>query len=75
MSLYSIDLWPLGSSAKYHTAHKETSWEKTRIGLSDGENGSVKLKLEDIRNDAGKVRPYDTVWDMYYDEFDDAQEV
>ena len=27
---------------------------------------------DDIRADAKKVRPYDYVWDMYYDEFEDA---
>ena len=32
---------------------------------------SHKVKLEDIREDAKKVRPYDYVWDMYYDEFED----
>ncbi|WP_251318631.1 Panacea domain-containing protein [Flintibacter muris] len=55
-------------------SHQETSWRNARIGLRAGENGSRKIKLEDIREDAKKVRPYDHVWDMYYDEFDDAQE-
>lgn len=44
-------------------------WRNARAGLSDGENGNRKLKLEDICEDAKKVRPYDHVWDMYYDEF------
>ena len=52
-------------------SHKESSWKNARIGLQEGENGNRKLKLEDIREDAKKVRPYDHVWDMYYDEFDD----
>lgn len=52
-------------------SHKECSWKNARIGLHEGENGSQKLKLEDIREDAKKVRPYDHVWDMYYDEFED----
>ena len=30
--------------------------------------------LSDIQEDAKKVRPYDHVWDMYYDEFEDAEE-
>lgn len=30
--------------------------------------------LEDIRKDAEKVRPYDSVWDMYYDEFDELED-
>ena len=54
-------------------SHKEKSWKNARIGLKDGENGSIKLSLDDIREDAGKVRPYDHVWDMYYDEFEDAE--
>ena len=29
----------------------------------------VLPKLEDAK----KVRPYDHVWDMYYDEFEDAE--
>lgn len=52
-------------------SHKETSWKNARLGLHEGENGNRKLKLEDIRRDAQKVRPYDHVWDMYYDEFED----
>lgn len=27
-----------------------------------------------IREDAKKVRPYDSLWDMYYDEFEDLEE-
>lgn len=53
--------------------HKELSWKKSREGLKSGENGHKKLELEDIREDAKKVRPYDHVWDMYYDEFEDAE--
>ena len=52
-------------------SHKELSWRNVRMGLPQGKNGSQKLKLEDIREDAKKVRPYDYVWDMYYDEFED----
>ena len=29
--------------------------------------------IDDIRKDAEKVRPYDAMYDMYYDEFDDAE--
>lgn len=54
-------------------SHKETSWKNARVGLNEGENGNQKLKLEDIREDAKKVRPYDHVWDMFYDEFEDAE--
>lgn len=51
--------------------HKETSWLNSRKGLKKEENGNVKIKMEDIREDAKKVRPYDYMWDMYYDEFED----
>lgn len=56
-------------------SHKELSWKNARKGIPEGQNGNRILKLEDIRKDAEKVRPYDSVWDMYYDEFDDAEEV
>ena len=52
-------------------SHKETSWLNSRQGLKNTENGSNPLKLSDIREDAKKIRPYDHVWDMYYDEFED----
>lgn len=52
----------------------EMSWKNARKGLGPEEKGSAKLRLEDIRKDAEKVRPYDSVWDMYYDEFEDAEE-
>ena len=54
-------------------SHKEISWRNARKGIADGQNGRNLLELEDIRKDAEKVRPYDSVWDMYYDEFDDAE--
>ena len=53
-------------------SHKEVSLLNSRKNLKDGENGDRKIKLEDIREDAKKVRPYDHVWDMYYDEFEDV---
>lgn len=56
-------------------SHKEQSWINSRAGLKEGENGNRKIKLEDIRLDAQKVRPYDHVWDMYYDEFEDAGDI
>ena len=31
------------------------------------------IRLEDIREDAKKIQPYDHTWDMYYDEFEDMQ--
>lgn len=53
--------------------HKETSWLNSRKGLSNGEIGSKVIELEDIKKDAAKIRPYDHIWDMYYDEFEDAE--
>lgn len=54
--------------------HQELSWLNARKGLKPKENGNRPLALDDIKKDAEKVRPYDHVWDMYYDEFDDFQE-
>lgn len=54
-------------------SHQEISWRNARIGLSPEQNGCVQIKLDDIREDAKKVRPYDHIWDMYYDEFEDAE--
>ncbi|MBE5037281.1 DUF4065 domain-containing protein [Subdoligranulum sp. DSM 109015] len=54
-------------------SHKELSWQNARKGLAPGENGSRVLSLDDIQEDAKKVRPYDHLWDMYYDEFEDAE--
>ena len=53
-------------------SHKEFSWKQARIGIGENENGSRPIKIKDIREDAKKVRPYDSVYDMYYDEFEDA---
>jgi len=47
---------------------QENSWRNAREGLSPAENGHSPLLLEDIREDAKNVRPYDYVWEMYYDE-------
>lgn len=55
-------------------SHREISWKNARAGLMPSENGNGHLSLDDIMEDAKKVRPYDHVWDMYYDEFDDLQE-
>ncbi|MBQ3656519.1 MAG: DUF4065 domain-containing protein [Bacteroidales bacterium] len=54
-------------------SHKESSWRKSRQGLQEGENGCRKIQISDIIEDAKKIRPYDHVWDMYYDEFEDAK--
>ena len=54
--------------------HREKSWNNARKGLALWENGDREIALSDIREDAKKVRPYDHVWDMYYDEFEDDEE-
>lgn len=54
-------------------SHKEVSWKNARAGLGVDENGSRELNISDIAKDAEKVRPYDHVWDMYYDEFEDVR--
>ncbi len=54
-------------------SHQEISWKNARVGLSAEQNGRKLLDLNDIREDAKKVRPYDHVWDMYYDEFEDEK--
>ena len=56
-------------------SHREISWLNSRAGLKDGENGSNIIQLADIQKDSEKVRPYDHVWDMYYDEFEDLDTV
>ena len=54
-------------------SHLEISWKNARAGLKAEQNGSRILSLDDMRKDAEKVRPYDHVWDMYYDEFEDEK--
>lgn len=56
-------------------SHKETSWLNARKGLSPDDNGTTIISLKDIKEDSKKIRPYDHVWDMYYDEFDDAEDI
>ena len=51
-------------------SHEETSWKNSRVGLEPYQNGNKELSIEDIREDAKKVRPFDSTWGMYYDEFD-----
>lgn len=52
--------------------HNEISWLNSRKGMPTCSIGNRPLLLGDIMKDAEKVRPYDHVWDMYYDEFEDA---
>lgn len=53
-------------------SHQESSWQNARKGIGEDERGTKVLALTDIQKDAEKVRPYDHIWDMYYDEFDAA---
>lgn len=55
-------------------SHQDSSWIKSRYGLKPDQPGHVILSNEDIKNDASKIRPYDHLWDMYYDEFEDEEE-
>jgi uncharacterized phage-associated protein len=64
----SVASWKLSE-----LSHRELSWRNARKGLGPEENGNRELSLDDIRIDAEKVRPYDHVWDMYYDEFEDVE--
>ncbi len=69
-----LEYGPMATCKLCEMSHHESSWLKARQGVDEGKNSAKKLDLEDIREDARKVRPYDYVWDMYYDEFDDAEE-
>lgn len=62
----SIASWKLSE-----LSHKKISWKNSRKGLTADQNGNNLISIADIQEDAKKVRPYDHVWDMYYDEFDD----
>lgn len=54
-------------------SHKEISWKNARNGIPLNERCCKTLSLDDIRKDAEHVRPYDSLYDMYYDEFDDVE--
>lgn len=54
-------------------SHNELSWQNARKGLAKDDNGDVLLMIDDMRKDAEKIRPYDAMYDMYYDEFEDAE--
>lgn len=51
-------------------SHQETSWRNAR---KTGNKKAI-ISIDAIREDAKKVRPYDSLYDMYYDEFDDAED-
>ena len=62
-----IESWKLSE-----LTHKELSWKNSRKNLSSEQNSNVKIKIQDIIKDSEKIRPYDSTWDMYYDEFEDV---
>jgi uncharacterized phage-associated protein len=52
-------------------SHRESSWINARKGLDSNDDGAELLQLSDIKIDAQKVKPYDYLFNMHYDEFDD----
>lgn len=66
----ALETWKLSE-----LSHKDISWKNARRGLLQHEIGTVPLSNEDIKADAAKLRPYDHVWDMYYDEFETEVDV
>lgn len=51
-------------------SHQELSWKNSRRGLLYIDRGSRNIAIDDIKEDAKKVRPFDYTWGMYYDEFE-----
>lgn len=70
-----VQYGPLAAWKLRNMSHNEISWKNSRIGLSETDYGSRDLDLKDIMEDAKKVRPFDSTWGMYYDEFDEYDEV
>lgn len=64
----SFESWKLSQ-----LSHNEVSWLNSRKGLGPDEAGNHILRISDIRKDAEKIRAYDSLFDMYYDEFEDAE--
>ena len=62
---------PIESWSLSQLSHQEIALKNARKGLYPDDPGNVELKLEDIMEDAKKVRPFDHIWGMYYDEFED----
>lgn len=55
-------------------SHEEMSWRNSREGLNDSESGNKIISKDDIRKDSEKVRVYDSLYDMYLDEFEEFEE-
>ena len=65
---------PIASWKLSQISHAEISWNRAREGLNPDERGTRELLESDIEEDAKKVRPYDSLYDMYYDEFEDVSQ-
>ena len=52
-------------------ARREASWRNSRTAIPAEETEPKFLELADIREDAKKVRLYDTLFDVYLDELED----
>jgi hypothetical protein len=51
------------------------AWEEHRKKLFTPEEiAESDLRVERIIKDSQDTRPYDHIWDMYYDEFEDLEE-
>ena len=64
-----IESWKLSE-----LTHKELSWINARKGLAPKAISHKILNKQDILKDAEKIRPYDHILDMYYDEFDNLED-
>ena len=59
----ALDSWKLRN-----LSHKEISWINSRENLDPNEEGHNPLKLDDIKIDAEKIRPFDYKLGVYYDD-------
>lgn len=60
--------YDLKSSDLCTLSHKEVSWKIAYLSQDK------IIKIKNIYYDAKKIRAYDSLWDMYYDEFEDYYE-
>lgn len=54
-------------------ARRETSWRNSRPSVAEEVTEPKLLELADIREDAEKVRIYDTLFDVYLDELEEFE--
>ncbi|CZQ89669.1 Hypothetical protein Tcol_936 [Trichococcus collinsii] len=54
-------------------ARRETSWRNSRPSVAEEVTEPKLLELADIREDAKKVRIYDTLFDVYLDELEEFE--